>query len=168
MTEKHDEYPDEDFEKSKSAVKRDMQALHDLGVKLTELTPAQQAKIPMSDTLRSSIEEAPHITQNSGRKRHLKFIGKLMRKEDGDAIQTAYENLMDGQHQNVRQHHQMEQWRDLLLKDNNALPEFIQQFPECDRQQLRQLIRASQKETSLNKPPASARKLFKFIRECFD
>jgi len=154
--------------KSKTRLKKEMLALQALGEKLIALSPVQQAKIPLDSTLREAIEEAPRITHHSGRKRHLQFIGKLMRGADGEAIAEAYDNIMAGQHQSVRQQHQMEAWRDRLLSDSQALPEFIEQFTNCDRQQLRQLIRASQKERSQSKPPANARKLFKFIRTCYE
>ena len=169
MQDQHeDDWPEEDDQKSKTRLKQEMHALQQLGEKITELPPAQQAKIPMDEKLRNAIEEAPRISEKSGRKRHMQFIGKLMRKADGEAITAAYEALMEKTHQSVRQHHQMEQWRDRLLKDDKALAEFIDQFPQCERQQLRQLIRSAQKEQSQKKPPASTRKLFKFIRECFE
>ncbi|WP_075187253.1 ribosome biogenesis factor YjgA [Teredinibacter haidensis] len=169
MTEdEYEDFDDGEFGKSKTRVKQEMQALQELGVKITELKASQQAQIPMDDKLRKAIEEAPRITHHSGRKRHMQFIGKLMRAADGEAIEQAYQKLMEKQHQSVQLHHQMERWRDRLLVDEKALPEFIEQFPLCDRQQLRQLIRASQKERSQQKPPVSTRKLFKFIRDCFE
>lgn len=159
-------YDDDELPKSKTQVKKDMRALQALGKKISELTATQQAQIPMDDALRKAVEDAPNITQNSARKRHFQFIGKLMRGADGDAITEAYTLVTENQHKTVRLHHQMEQWRDRLLIEDAALSEFIAQFPDCDRQQLRQLIRASQKEAQANKPPTSTRKLFKLIRDC--
>jgi len=163
-----DFWADEDHPKSRTQIKKDMLALKELGEKLTQLTPAQQARIPMDDVLQKAVEESQKITQRSARKRHFQFIGKLMRAADSEAIEAAYQQIMAGQHKSVRQHHQMEIWRDRLITDNNALAEFIDQFPTCDRQQLRQLIRSSQQEQQQNKPPTSLRKLFRFIRECFE
>jgi len=167
MQEHEDVYP-EDEPKSKSQLKRDMLALQELGEKITELSSAQQALIPMDEKLHKAISEAPNISHHSARKRHLQYIGKLMRNADSDAISEAYDKVMEQQHQSVRQHHQMEQWRDQLLADETALERFIRQFPHCDRQQLRQLIRAAQRDKKQAKPPASARKLFRFIRECYE
>ncbi len=163
-----DEEWSEEDPKSKTRLKKESLALQELGEKLTELTAAQLATIPLDEVLRKAIVDAPKITQRSGRKRHLQFIGKLMRNADGEAIQHAYDAIQEKQHTSVRRHHQMEQWRERLLSDEKALAEFIGQFPQCDRQQLRQLIRSAQKEQSQNKAPASARKLFKFIRQCFE
>lgn len=163
-----DPFADEDLVKSKTQVKKEMLALQDLGEKLTELNAAQQAQIPMDDALRKAVEDAPKITQKSARKRHFQFIGKLMRNADGEAIAEAYQRLTEHQHQSIQQHHQMEQWRDKLIDNPDALAAFIDQFPDCDRQQLRQLIRSSQAEASAGKPPAAKRKLFRFIRECYE
>jgi ribosome-associated protein len=41
----------------------------------------------------------------------------------------------------------------------------LRAHPEADRQHLRQLLRQHQKEQAGNKPPAAARKLFKYLRE---
>lgn len=163
-----DAWADDELPKSKTQVKKEMLALQELGEKLTELTPAQQARIPMGDKLSKAVTEARKITQNSARKRHFQFIGKLMRNADSDAIAQAFEAVREDQHKSIRQHHQIEQWRDRLLNDDSALSSFIEQFPDCDRQQLRQLLRASQKEIHQEGPPTNTRKLFRFVRTCFE
>lgn len=90
-----------------------------------------------------------------------------MRKADSEAIQQAYDQLKADSVRLTRQHHQLEKWRDDLLSPNNAaaLGAFLEQYPAANRQQLNQIIRAAHKEGNENKPPASARKLFKFIRD---
>lgn len=151
---------------SKSQVKREMHDIQDLGIKLTELTAEQLSKIPLSDELLAAIVLANKITHNSGKKRQLKFVGKLMRKSNSEEIEEAYSKLMLSQHQLTRQHHLIEEWRDQLLSgDNQHLQTFIDEYPLTDIQLLRQLIRSAQKESSNNKPPASTRKLFRLIRD---
>lgn len=163
-----EEWLDDESSKSKTQVKKEMIALQDLGVKLIDLPASQLDQLPLSDKLRKAIDEAPKITQRSARKRHFQFIGKLMRDADGTAIEEAYEKIQEKQHLAARQHHQIESWRDELLSgDQGTVERFVDQFPGCQVQQLRQLVRSAQKEAADNKPPASARKLFKFVRECF-
>ncbi len=41
----------------------------------------------------------------------------------------------------------------------------MQVFPKIDRGHLSQLIRNARKEAELNKPPKSARALFRFLRD---
>ena len=62
--------------------------------------------------------------------------------------------------------HALERWRDRLIAGGDAaLEDFIGQYPDADRQHLRGLIRHAQHEAAHNKPPAAARKVFKYIRE---
>lgn len=162
------DFDGEDEQKSKTRIKKEMHALQKLGVAIAELTPAQQAKIPLDDTLRASIEETPKIKSNNASKRHMQYVGKLLRSADIEAIQSAYDDIFTASDRMVRQHHTIEKWRDELIQDPTSLAKFIQQFPHTDRQQLRQLIRATQKENSQNKAPASARKLFRLVRETLE
>jgi len=163
-----DEFDDD--VKSKSQFKREMHALQDLGIALTKLTPKQFARIPVSEKLRYIIEQLPSITHNSAKKRHLQFIGKLMRSEDIEALTEAYERIKTDNHQVARQHKALELWRNNMLQDDQqqvieAMESFINDYPKSDRQQLRQLVRLAQKEKTIDKPPANSRKLFCFLRD---
>ncbi|MFL0810168.1 MAG: DUF615 domain-containing protein [Agarilytica sp.] len=160
-----DEYFEGDEQKSKSQVKREMHALQELGTAISKLTPEQQAQIPIDGSLRDAIEQAPSIKSNSAKKRHMQFIGKLIRGADYEAIEAAYQKIVEASHQLARQHHLVEHWRDTLLSDNETVKDFMDQYPHVDRQQLRQLIRSAEKEKTNNKPPSSARKLFRLIRD---
>ena len=65
-------YDDNEEEyKSKTQVKREMEALQDLGEKLTNLSAGQRKKVPMSDTLRAALEEADRIKQWGAKRRPL-------------------------------------------------------------------------------------------------
>jgi ribosome-associated protein len=41
----------------------------------------------------------------------------------------------------------------------------LTEYPDADRQHLRQLITAAVKERELQQPPAAARKLFRYLRD---
>jgi len=84
-----DSYDDSlDGEKSKTQVKRELHALVDLGERLTTLKKDLIAKLPLTDEMRRALADAPKHTANIARKRHISFIGKLMRDQDIDAILT--------------------------------------------------------------------------------
>ncbi|MDN4149458.1 DUF615 domain-containing protein, partial [Pseudomonas tohonis] len=53
----------------------------------------------------------------------------------------------------------------LIGGDDSTLESFVVEYPETDRQHLRSLIRHAQHEAARNKPPAAARKVFKYIRD---
>ncbi len=50
-------------------------------------------------------------------------------------------------------------------KDDVKINEAILEFPQLDRQLVRQLIREANKEQKENKPPAASRKLFKYLKQ---
>lgn len=151
---------------SKTEVKRQMHALQELGARLTKLNQEQLNKLELSDKLRSAIDEFHRIKANGAQKRHLQFIGKIMRTEDADEIEHAIGLFEAGHQAHTQVFHKLELWRDRLINEgNSALQEYVSENPTADVQHLRQLIRNAQKELKLEKPPASARKLFKYLRE---
>ena len=156
-------------QKSKTQIKNEMLELQEIGVQLTKLRPAHLDQIPLSATLRDAIEQTRQITQRSALKRHLQYIGRLMRESDHASIIAAYHNIQQEQSRSARQTHIIEKWRnDLIQGGIEELHLFIEQFPQCDRQQLRNLIKSAQKEAEENKPPVKSQKLFHFIREVVD
>ena len=165
MTEFYDEEQDDDGI-SKSQVKRELQEMRDLGNRLVELKPAQWQQLNLTDKLRAALEEAPRHTARGALKRHLSFVGKLMKDQDLDAIR-AYLGRLDSSSQEHAQHfHQIERWRDRLLTGSAEEQEaFMSAYPQTDRQTLRQPVRQAQKEAKENKPPAAARKIVKLVRE---
>lgn len=161
------EFDDPDY-KSKTQVKEEMHELRRLGLELSELPLSILDTIEMDSELRAAIDDYRRITHKNALKRQASFVGKMLRKHDSDSIRAQLEALHESRHKATRQFHLVEQWRDKLIESSgNALEEFLSEYPNCDRQQLRSLIRAAQKDKTANKPPTSARKVFKFIQQCF-
>ncbi len=164
----HDD--DYDFEEetgpSKSQIKREMKALQELGEKIADLSSSQLASLSLPEELLDAINQARIMKHNEARRRQFRFIGKLLRHADHDAINEQLEQFNKKHHQHVQQHHAAEAWRDRLLEGNNdAVTEFLDRYPQTSAQQLRQLLRSAAKERKDNKPPASARKLFRLVLE---
>lgn len=154
---------------SKSAVKRAMSELQKLGESLLNVKPETLDNFDLSDTLLDALATAKKIKSREGRRRQLQFIGKLMRKEPDEKV-TAIRQFFDSDklkhQQSVDQHKAIENWREKLLADGDqALHAFISEFPNTDRTQLRQLVRASLLEQKKQKPPANFRKLFQYIKD---
>nr|WP_298170608.1 ribosome biogenesis factor YjgA [uncultured Pseudomonas sp.] len=153
-------------EKSKTQVKRELHALQELGQRLTTLKPDLLNKLPLTDELRRALAEAPKHTANAAKKRHVQFIGRLMRDQDTDAILTLLDQLDASTRQYNERFHNLERWRDRLINGTDeTLETFVGDYPDADRQHLRQLIRQAQHELAQNKAPAASRKIFKYIRE---
>jgi ribosome-associated protein len=152
---------------SKSQMKRDMLALQALGEAIVKLSDGQFATIPLEDkTLAEAIHTARRIKHREGLRRQMQYIGKLMRKVDTGNIASAYQKLLNGRKEEAHKFHQLEQWRDSLIEGGpRATEQVMTKFPNADRQHLRQLISQAGKEKKLNKAPANARKLFRYLRE---
>ena len=156
-------------EVSKSQRKRDAEAAQQLGKDLLSLSVDDLKTIELPENLSKALDDARRIKQNSALKRQLQYIGKLMRSVDVEPIREQYLKLTNHYGQDVKKFHQLEEWRDRLLAEGDkALEELINEMPNTDRQHLRQLIRQSAKETKLNKPPKSAREIFKYLKTLFE
>lgn len=159
---------DEDLPKSKSQIKEEMHQLQELGKKLTELSPAKLAEVPMDADLAEGIATMHRIKSREARRRQLQYIGKLMRKADVEAIEAVLERHKEQDHLHLRFDRMAEEWRErLLTQGKEAQSAFFDTFPGADHQQLRTLIRESNKEIAHKKAPNKQRKLFRYLRDFF-
>ena len=152
---------------SKSALKRRMLALQQLGEVLVGLSEKQLENIPVEDErLLDAIREAKAMRSHSARRRHMQLIGKIMRDIDAEAIETALQAMDNQRKEDANSFHQLEQLRDEVMAAGVKGTELVvARWPQADRQQLRQLILQHQRESDNNKPPAASRKLFRLLRE---
>lgn len=151
----HDPEFDDDHEDdrppSKSQVKRDMLALVDLGKQLVELSTEKLKQLPLSEKLFEAIRLAQKISNaREGRRRQIHYIGKLLRDADADTIRHQLDVWENGSREQTAAMHRLETLRDLLLKDDNALTQLLNEYPGADVQHLRALIRAGRKEVEAN------------------
>lgn len=156
--------PEPSLPPSKSQLKRDAQALTKLGEQLVSLDEKQLSQFNLPDNIRDAIVTTRKIRQHGARKRQLLFLAKLLRKANSSEIILQMATLNTQTKQQARAFHQLEQWRDKLLADDQALTDLLNEHPNIDAQHIRQLIRAARKDQQLNKPPASARSLFRYLR----
>lgn len=154
---------------SKSELKRRMHEIQELGEYLLTLKPEQLEKIPLTDALADAIERATRIPGREAMRRHHQYIGKLMRAADCDAIRAAVNEIKAKETLNTRVLHELEQWRDKLIKEGNAaVDEIMANWPQLDRQKLRQLVRAAQKEKQDSSGAAQSRLLFRYLRDAME
>lgn len=152
--------------KSKTQKKKDAQALNTLGEALVHLSPEKLDQLPLSITLRQAITDAKLLKSFGAIKRHALWIGKLIRKEGGDALTEAYAKLQEEDATQGAVFHAMEQWRERLVDDEpGALTLFIETYPEVDVQRLRQLIKKAQDESMKGKRTGAGLSLFRYIRQ---
>jgi ribosome-associated protein len=151
---------------SKSAVKRQMSELQKLGEQLLPLPQRTLDKMQLPEQLMEAVLLAKRIKHREGRRRQLQYIGKIMRGIDAEPIRQFLLQREQGDQQRNRQFHELEKLRDTLLEQGvTGLELVITRYPHAERSRLAQLARAAHKEHTLQQPPKSARKLFRYLRE---
>lgn len=137
-----------------------------LGERLTKEGAGVISRMPLSEQMLAALEETKRIKSHNALRRHYRRLGKLLRNEELEAIQQVIDEI-DNKHQaGVARFHVLERWRDQLIEgDSEVFGAFLTEYPGADRQHLRQLIQAVQREREKDQPPAAYRKLFKYLRE---
>ncbi|MGL4601438.1 MAG: ribosome biogenesis factor YjgA [Plesiomonas sp.] len=150
---------------SKSEIKRDAEALKVLGQELISLGRQALNRIPLDDELRVEIELAQKI-KKEGLRRQVQFIGKMLRSRDVEPIITALDKMKNRHNQQIALFHKFEHIRDRLIENGDTdLQLVLNDFPNADRQHLRNLVRSAVKERAESKPPKAYREIFQYLKE---
>ncbi len=157
--------PDDAERPSKTERKKQMHALQTLGVQLVELSHDQFARLDLPDDLREAVDFAHRVKGHEARRRHMQYLGKLMRRVDADAIRAALERVTGESRAAVSLMHRAEVWRDRLLDDDEALTAFIAEHPDAETQWLRSAIRASRRERESQQSPKHTRELYRRLHQ---
>jgi ribosome-associated protein len=167
MSQYKDDNELEDWGPSKSQLKRDAEALQKMGAAIVALSHSELEKIPLDEELADAVALGRKLNpkMDESFRRHLQFIGRLMRSRDLEPIDEAL-TIINNRHSTVNARlHRLEQWRERLITEgDSALNELMAQFHELDRQKLRQLIRTANKERKLNTPPIAFREIYQYLR----
>lgn len=150
---------------SKTRLKREMEALQDLGATLVALDPPRLRELDLPERLADAIALARGITKHEARRRQMQYVGRLMREVDPAPIRAR----IDAWEGNSRAHaawlHDLERWRERLLTDGQTLTELAQKFPGADLQHLHTLVRNAREDAASGKPPKHYRALFRALKE---
>ena len=158
---------------SRTDRKRESDELQKLGEDLLTLRAELMGRLPLSDKLVDAIADAKNITNFEGKRRQLQFVGKLMRKLDADTLEqvrTALTEQHSGSASETLALHQVEQWRERLIADDDAFADWVTRHPQSDSQQLRALVRQTRKDaqpTVAGETPRHGkayRELFQLVR----
>jgi ribosome-associated protein len=151
---------------NKTQIKKEMAALFALGEEISVLSAAHIKSLDLPDNIHKAVTDAGKMPHTGARKRLLKYVAGQLHKIDVDPILEKVARIKSKSAHAVREHHIAEHWRDTLIAEGNqALTEFLDEYPHADRQQLRQLMRNAQKETELAKPPKSSRLLYRYLKD---
>ena len=171
-------YADEDVEEeeeveyyavrpNKTRIKKEIAAIFAMAEEISALSHAHIAEFELPEKVEQALLDAAKMGRNAAKKRLLKYITGQMRELDTEAIRERLARIKSRSAHGIREHHQAERWRDLLLSDsgNASLTQLVAEFPEADTQHLRQLQRNALKEAKEAKPPKSARLLYKYLKQ---
>lgn len=155
----------EDARPSKTQRKKEMLALQDLGAELLSLNEQQLAAMALPENLHEAVAAAKRITKFEARRRQLQYIGKLMRAIDAEPIRARLAAWKAASRAEAVRLQRIERWRERLLAEENALAEFVAQYPRADAQRLRALVHDAHRERAANRSPRSYRMLFQLVRD---
>ncbi|PHV04197.1 hypothetical protein CSQ96_27330 [Janthinobacterium sp. BJB412] len=153
---------------SKSEMKRQVNALQELGAALIAEPRDRVKRVPMPEDVRDAILECQLITNHEGRRRQLQYVGKKMRTLDEAevaAIQQAIDSWKGLSKADTNAMHALERRREKLLADDKVLTTLLAENPELDAQHLRTLIRNARKEQAESKPPKAYREIFQILKQ---
>ena len=106
-----------DAKPSKSARKREAQAVERLASRLLAMRDAELERLPLDAELRELLASARAIRSRSAARRQRLYLAKRLRQADTTALEAAFATLDAGRGNERRLFHAAEQWRDRLLAE---------------------------------------------------
>ena len=137
------------WDATRTALKKESDALQDLGEALLGLRPKLLERLQLPEKLVDALAEQKRLTNFEAKRRQMQFIGKLMRKLDESQVEAAKAALEEQRTGVSREQTHIlvaEQWRDRLIVSDDHLGVWLDQFPATDVQQLRTLMRQVRKD----------------------
>ncbi|MFO7495218.1 MAG: ribosome biogenesis factor YjgA [Desulfobacterales bacterium] len=153
------------MEKSRTQIKREMEALQALGEELIYLPLETLIGMGLPPDLLEALRFAQGVSKRGARKRQLQFIGRLMREVDPVPIRRLLAERHRHSSLDARAFKTAEAWRDLLVSGSDApFLEVRERFPQADHRHLDRLVRNARKAGG---SAATGRLLFRFLISLF-
>ncbi|MCX6126128.1 MAG: DUF615 domain-containing protein, partial [Proteobacteria bacterium] len=150
---------------SRTAMKRDMERLQEIGKTLVELSPGKFAKLEMPDNLRAAVTEARRLTAMGALRRQIQYIGRIMEGFDITSLTRGIKTLDHAPRViSVAQTEANDLIKKILLGDDAMLHSIVHAHLDGPKiQELRQLVRRAKKQ--LTSGQAFATVSAKFAKE---
>jgi ribosome-associated protein len=154
-----------DSKPSKSARKREQQALQSLGEQLISLGDAELASLALDERLEDAVRNARGMKAHGALRRQKQLIGKLMRDLDAEQIRSALVELRADDARDKQIFARAEKWRDRLIREGSgALDAFAAETGSPDPG-LRSLLAELDVAFSEKDEKTVRRKIFRRIHE---
>lgn len=139
--------------------------LQELGETLAELSRDQLDQLDLPEILRDAFDELSRVGKHEAKRRHMQFIGKLMREIDPEPIRAQLERWEAGTRAHKAIFKTAERWRERLIAEPGAIAEYVSAQPGVNRELIAELSDKARKEAAAGQAPASSRKLFREIHQ---
>ena len=148
---------------SKSALKREAEAIAELARALCKLGPDKAKQTPGSSRLLDALHEYQRCKGFGAQRRQMLYIAKLLRQEEHAQIAAWLQGESLEQKQRTLCLHAAENWRERLIASAEGLEQFIAAYPAAQQANLYPLIRQAAIERQQNKTPRNFRRLFQMV-----
>ena len=153
---------------SRSARKRESQALQELGEQLIDLQESIFSQLDLPETLRDAILAAREITSHGALLRQRQYIGRLMRTIDAEPIRAVLDQQLLRQRASGARFHRVEEWRERLVREGtSAIPALAAIAPNVEDVELGRLIDGVKRAHDDPTRRAASRALFRYLDRHF-
>ena len=150
---------------SKSARKREFQALQSLGEQLIGLPEQRLREMPLGDDLLRAIVDAGTMKSHGALRRQRQLIGKLMARVDAEPIREAYESLTRTGRHEKQTFRNAEHWRDRVVREGKPALEALGEKTGRPNATLEELVRQLGSVTGDARRKTLKRQIFREIHE---
>ncbi|MFT5444729.1 MAG: ribosome-associated protein [Myxococcota bacterium] len=159
-----DEDP-ESFEPSRTQQTQAATDVNRLGLRLSALSQKDLDRLGLPERLRDAIDLHQRMKVRQ-RGRQNRLIGQLLRDEDHDLIRNQIELLKSGHVDGGQKERGTERWVNRLVEEGDpAVEALIEEYPDADRQRLRQITRNARGDVKDKKTKRARRDLLLALRE---
>jgi ribosome-associated protein len=148
---------------SKTELKQESIDLQLLGETLTTLSNDQLDQLDLPELMRDALDELSRVGKHEATRRHMQYIGKLMRDIDPVPIRAQLDRWEMGTRANKAAFKASERWRDRLIAEPEALTLFMAEQPTVDREKLNDLLVRARLQAAKGEAPAASRQVFRVI-----
>ena len=148
---------------SKTEMKQESNELQLLGETLTTLSNDQLDQLGLPELMRDALNELSRVGKHEATRRHMQYIGKLMRGIDPAPIRAQLDRWEMGTRANKAAFKASERWRDRLLAEPDALTLFMAEQPTVNREKLNDLLVRARLQAAKGEAPAASRQVFRVI-----
>ncbi|MEF2230082.1 MAG: ribosome biogenesis factor YjgA [Pseudodesulfovibrio sp.] len=158
------EFDEREDKVSRSQMKRDMTALQNLGEELAALGETAVREAGLTPEAEAALLLIKKLKGHEARRRHLQYVGKLMRACDTGRAREIVEEARKGRTVKTAEFHRLEKLRDRLVDGDEDLLQALFEANPDQGQRLRQLTLGARREKDAGKPLKDTRALFKLLR----